>query len=238
MKPAIKTTIAILASVCCGLNALNCGGGEPNSSSSETPAGLQKVEALLRRIEGERPSSVVRNKYGDVYALTVPNKYASDENLLLVSKLSDLTTLKLFIQPHAGHVTASGFAQLGALTNLDAVSLECPVVLPDGIFRAVCQLRSLRSLRLNRAAPATGEYACLTNLTRLKDLSIYGAEDFGDSELAQLSDLPVLNRVVLSETKVSDAWPIVIQRFPSLMSMEVWNAGQCLRWSRKRASEE
>ena len=215
-----------LAALCLNPSVMACSAADANSNA------IEPARVLLQHIERDFPGYVVRGPGGGVYALTLPNRYASDAALTSVGELADLSELTIFSQAHAGDITALGLARLQSLTNLDTLTIQCQTTLNPGLLRAVCTLATLRNLTLNRALPPAAEYACLTNLTHLRILALYGVPNFGDAELEQLVNLPLLKQLTLSEAGTSETKLTIIRRFPSLTNAVFWGYGESLTWSR------
>ncbi len=235
MKSLIPCTFGCVVGTVTWLAALFAENGCAGAVAHQNLGSASPVEALVRRIESEQPRWVVRSKDQDVYALTVSSKNVSDENLALISQIPHLTELKLFVQSQARDLTPKGIAELKRLKNLDGLNIECPRVLNPGMLSAICELRSLRRLRLNWAVPPAGEYACLTNLNRLEELALYGTANFTDRELGELVPLPILKRLSFSQTGLSTDWPTIVRKSQSLQEVTVRNDWESLTWTRDSA---
>jgi hypothetical protein len=61
-----------------------------------------------------------------------------------------------------------------------------------------------------------------------------GATNFGDSEFKKLRQLPHLNRIVLSDTRMGNSWSNIASGFPPLTYVVLWSNGTSKSWDMKR----
>ncbi len=195
--------VVAFAAVLGGPRLLSCEAGDVDAGSGIKPGMVASGNALMRALEEHSPSFVVRDQGGAVRALTIPYDYATDQNLSLLAEFHELAGLTLFLAPRRATLTTNGIAALGHVKRLQSLRIQCARDLNPGLLSTACQLTTLRSLTLNGAPPPAQEYCYLTNLTNLKELCLYGVPNFGDAELHDLAALPRLERLVLSQARLT-----------------------------------
>ena len=118
------------------------------------------------------------------------------------------------------HLTGSGIASLGGLTNLTILRFFYTGKLSSGVLEQVCTLKHLRVLSLMASLPPKGEYVCLKNLQSLSELHLLCCTNFGDQELKQLSNLTNLSSLELKYDGFSEQGTNVLRQMHNLTN--VW----------------
>ena len=172
---------------------------------------------FVAKVEQVYPGSVERNTAGLVFRLSVPFNHVSDSSLSAIANLSLLKELSLrFSTTDYTNLTARGFEQLKQLSQLERLDIGCARAISADRFAEICQLSSLKVLRVSFCKPPRSSYALLTNFTKLEELLIFESKSFGNVELLKLRDLPQLRRIILNRTSVSQDSLKLLPQFPSL----------------------
>ncbi len=179
-------------------------------------------QSLLSLVEAANRSSIDIDASGQLVRIGLPSRLNTDSNLAVVAACDTVTNLTIwFTRKGNPSLSKAGFDSLHQLSRLDSLEVGCCELIPSDMFLSICQLTNLRVLRLNRAEPSVADYACLTNLTRLEELHIGEAKNFGDHQFERLNILPLLRKINLNVSSTSYGCLDAVSSFPSLTNLVI-----------------
>jgi hypothetical protein len=182
----------------------------------------KELDHLLERLATNDRRNVERDSDGNVISVFLRGGLANDENVQAIARLKSIRTLRMQGRAQAGELTAKGIAPLAQLTNMTVLSIACIGELTPGVFREVCTLRGLNALQLTATYAPPSEYACITNLPNLSSLYVSYCTNFGDGELASLTNLPQLKDLTLDSIAVSKRATNILNQMKRLTNITIW----------------
>lgn len=169
---------------------------DPSQNTIALPTEAQ-ILAFVKAAEADKVAEVVHDSRGEISSVTLRRGNATDQGLVYASRLRSLRSLtihgRLLPTDYKEHTAAC----LRNLTNLVTLKVLCTGPLQPGFFRELCTLRNLRELQLTDAPPPRDEYSYMTGLMRLEKLGIASCTNFGNKELAGVTNLPNLRSLQL-----------------------------------------
>ena len=189
------------------------------------PAVAANVRELLQQIDDKHPESIKTDSTGHVVSLALPQGWANDNNLRLVSRIDSLQLLELAPTRRA-EPTQLGIVSLARRTNLVSLNLVCSGPLPEGVLRSVCSLNRLRSLSLAADYPPVSEYDSITNLQNLTELHVNCCTNFGDAQLTLITNLPNLRSLELRADALSSQATNVLFGMKTLTNLVIEPSGR------------
>lgn len=193
---------------------------QEHSAASMPPVVATNVGVLLQHIEAAHSEDVERDSAGNVVSVTLRTGWANDRNLILISTLDSVRRLVLMTS-RRGEPTQYGLDSLRKMTNLVSLYLDCGGPLPEGVFRATCNLKHLRCLGLYAAYPPVSEYDRITNLQELVELHITYCTNFGDAQLTPITKLPNLRNLELKADALSSQATNLLSSMRSLTNVVI-----------------
>jgi hypothetical protein len=196
------------------------------SGKDHMAATNSEVDLLLRGIAEDDRYVLERDKYGHVISLSLRHTNANDRALSLVSTIPSIQELSIVGRgsPTNNGWTAEGVSHLKRMTNLATLRIACLAIDPDlnaDFLPEVSRIAGLKSLSLVAAPQKQRDYAALTNLCNLTTLKVWYVTNFGDAELALLTNLPNLTHLELVFDCVTREGTNVISRMPRLTNFTV-----------------
>jgi hypothetical protein len=137
-------------------------------------------------------------RFQSLAQLVLTGEEASDEHLLIVAALKNLSSLTIF----DGAATPNGYRPLGLLRNLKELRFYKANV-TDATLADWASLTQLTELTLRETQVTGATFASLGAMSRLKTLNLFGSP-IRDENLKPLRDLPVLTQLFLDFTPISD----------------------------------
>lgn len=140
----------------------------------------------------------------------------TDTGLTLLKELDGVTDLDLFW--HVRSVTASGFAHLAGLTNLQALGADGELS-GDEALRHIAAIPRLRKLRIQESVATDAGFRMLSESQSLETLWGRVCPNFTSDGFLALSTMPSLRRLGIGCDKVSGAALSALPHFPALREL-------------------
>ena len=152
-----------------------------------------EVAALLREIQHNNIwiNPIVWNTNGELVTVSLPRSEATDSNILMLSQIYSIQTLRI------QGFTIDGSDALHGFTNLMALNLACGGRMSSGVFEHIGRIHGLRQLSLWGIYPSREEYTNLLALTNLEEFANTACTNFGPQELKLLTNLTRLKSIRL-----------------------------------------
>jgi hypothetical protein len=163
----------------------------------------EPVRGLVHELESRQSTMVHRDGQGQIVSLEVPREYADDVHLDLISLISTVQDIKIYMKQHDSKLSLAGIASLRRLPNLSTLRIWCGGQLASGIVRGIAHVEGLTRLEVVACEVPNDELFAITNMSKLTELRIADSASFGDKDLALLKRLPELRSVEFQRTAVS-----------------------------------
>jgi|GEM_PF-2276030 len=173
---------------------------------------LDELKNLERLYIGGLLNDAAAKRIGtlaNLHDLSISVDGLSDAGLVAIAKAASLHTVHLSVGSSPG-VSARGFAALGALKNLDRLSIlgwapsgEQPLELTDESVAGWDRLANLRFLVISHCSIGDAGVRRLSSLPILYCLQLEGPLQVTDAGVAELKNSPELGALVLTGSKIT-----------------------------------